>query len=143
MGRQNRQSFGNVGNFDFSCPAIGQPIGIPVIGNNHVERAIGIAIKGRQRLCRINGVGMIKGLKRQFPAGPFVLGRAKGAKPVQNGRDNAIFIDTKPGASGRFIQPGHNIGTIIPVTCRGFPRAIVHFVAIGADDHRPVMVGAA
>ncbi len=114
-----------------------QPERIAIVGHDHVEGAVGAPVEIGQRLRGGTRVGMVERLQHQFAARAQPGGRAERALPVEHGGDDAIVVETEPAAAGKIVATRDDARSFRPVPPGRRPGTVGHFVAVGADHHRP------
>ena len=88
-------------------------------------------------------IGVIEGLQHQFPAAALACRRAQALRPVHDPGDQPMIVQAEPASPCLPVEARDDPGPVGPVTARRQPRAPGHFVAVGAEDDRPVMARAA
>src|SRR5215469_5103557 len=86
---------------------------------------------------------MVECLENQLAARPPTGGGTKRSGSVQHRGDNAPIVDPEPRSAGEHIEPPYDFRPIRPVAARRLPRAVDYFVAVGADQYRPALIGPA
>ena len=111
------------------------------IGDDQVERPVGVGIEVGERSGRRGGIGVVERLEHQLAARALAGGRAERADPIQHPGDHAMVVDAEPAAAGLQVQAGNHVGAIRPVPAGRARRAARQLVAVGGDQERPCRLG--
>src|SRR4051794_35114074 len=118
---------------------ITQPPTVRTIGNDHVERAVGVGCNIRERGGGGGRIGVIQRFQHQLAAAAESFRRTQRVHAIGDCGDDALRIDAKPASASEKVDAGHYLRSIRPVPARSTPGPILHLVAVSADENGPVM----
>ena len=119
-----------------------EPKRIAIVGEHEIERAISLAVDVGQGVRRGLGIGVIERLEDQLAARPLARRRPERPRSVEDTGQYAVIVEPEPGAAGLEVLAGNDVAAVGPMAVRRQPRPINHFIAVGTNDDRPVMIGA-
>ena len=116
------------------------PERIPVIGEDQVEGAVGVAVERPDGARAVDGVGVVERIEHHFPARTLARRRSQRLLLVQNGRRDAGIVEATPGATGEHVLARPHVCPIVPVPSRRQGRTRTQFIAVPGDQERPFVV---
>ena len=110
-----------------------------MVGHDKVEAAIGLWVHLGQGARGLPGLGMIQRLQHQLAPAALSRHRPQRAVAVEHGGGQTVLVDPQPTAARQAVAPGHHLGPVFPVARGGVPGAVLHLVAVRAQQERPVV----
>jgi hypothetical protein len=102
-----------------------------------------VGVERGQRLGRDVGLRVVERVEHELAARALAGCRAERPAAVQHGRDQPVVVEPHPGPAGQLVEAGRHMRPVGPVAGRRAGGPGAQLVAVGGEEERPGVAGAA
>ena len=141
-GLDHVQAVGDGMQRDGAVAGMAQPEGVDRVGDDQVERPPCCRVERTQGLRRVVGLGMVERFQHQLATAALAGRRSQRTPPVEYAGNEAVIVQSQPGAARLDVQAGPDMRSIRPVATWRQARPAAQLVAVGGEQQGPLGGGA-